>query len=134
MTLSSWVLKWILVLVAWMTAVPMYSRPNLLVAYLLLIFIIFSFMGVFGVVFEGKYIQRGKGFKASALSLLSCSSVQYSGARVGVALVVAIAIHRASLPGGFLEPLAFGIMFIVFFLFAGFDWFSTSRQPPRKIG
>lgn len=133
MTLFRWILKWISVLVAWIAAVPMYPWPLILFPYLIIVFLGFSFMGAFGVVFEGKYTRRGQGLKVRARSFFSCSLVQYSGVRVGMALAVAVVIHRASLSGVIPGSIIFGLVFIVFFLIAGYDYFSMSNRSPREI-
>jgi hypothetical protein len=87
--------------------------------YLMGAFLLFSALGISGVLFDGHFRPSGEGLVDGAKVLVKESMSRFSGVRVGSAFVVSLAIHRFSVLSGTGGSLMFGILFLVFFVLAG---------------
>lgn len=119
MSVRRYILGWVGITVAWLLAVPTYPYFSVFLSYSLVVLVVFSLMGAFGVLYRGRVEQGGNGFAGFVREFFISASERFSGARVGVAFLVAVNIHRMHALDRIDGSYVFALIFASFLLLAG---------------
>lgn len=103
----------------WLLAFPAYPHSSIFITYLLIAFISFSVMGASGFVYYGRMECKCGGFRDLCRNFFSAAAVRFSGARVGVAFVAVVSMHRFFIVHDLDRTYLFGLVFLLFFFLAG---------------